>query len=59
MEKTVSDASNMPIETQISPIKNHLEDCSERMLMRAPMLRSYYMVCVASDDLQPRANILQ
>jgi hypothetical protein len=27
----------MPIETQISPIKNHVEDGSERMLMRAPM----------------------
>jgi hypothetical protein len=59
MEKTVSDASNMPIESQISPIRNHRDDRSERMLMRAPMLRSYYIGRVGRDGLQPTAGILQ
>jgi hypothetical protein len=49
----------MPIESQIKKIKNHRADCGERMLMRAPMLKSYYIDRAGRDDLQPAADILQ
>ncbi|HEY7392295.1 MAG TPA: hypothetical protein VH640_27500, partial [Bryobacteraceae bacterium] len=57
--KTVSDASNMPTESQINAIQSHLDGRVDGRLMRAPILTSYCKCHGRKTGLQPTANILQ
>jgi hypothetical protein len=58
MEKTVSEASNMPMESQIKVIQRHLEDPWGRPT-ETPMMKSYYTTHGRRGALQPTVQTVQ